>query len=771
MNRYVSAAALALLVVSSTQAQQGDSAATLHARIDRIFRERAYNAPQFGPARWLPDGSAYAVVENANGGGSEIARYDAATGARTVLVHASQLVPHGAKEPLDIDDYAWSKDGKRLLIFTNTRRVWRENTRGDYWVLDIASGTLKQLGGNAPESSLMFAKFSPDGTRVGYVRGNNIYVQDVTSGAMTQLTHDGTPPPDGSPWEPAVGGDTGTIVNGTSDWVNEEELDIRDGFRWSPDGRRIAYWQFDTSHVGNFTLINDTASLYPVTRVYAYPKPGTTNSAVRIGVVPASGGQTVWVKAPGDPRNTYIASLDWVDADAVALQQLNRAQTSDDYLLANASTGAVSRLFHDAADAGNKPGGWVDAQDDIAWIGDGRAFLWVSERDGWRHVYRVSRDTGKATLLTRFAADIEDLVGVDEKDDALYVLASPENATQRYLYKSPLDAAGTPIRVTPADQPGSHRYTLAPGGRLAFHTYSTFDRVPAQDVVALPAHQSLRPLTDPAPVQAKVSDIVQRPVEFVHVTVEDGVTLDGWMLKPASFDPSKKYPVIVYVYGEVASQTVTDAWGGARDLFHRALADAGYLVVSFDNRGTPAPKGAAWRKIVYGSVGVLSSQEQAAAIKALARTHSFVDLDRVGIWGWSGGGSNTLNCIFRFPDVYKVAAAVAPVPDERLYDSIYEERYMGLPQQNADGYRRGSPITFADGLKGDLLLVHGSGDDNVHYQGTERLVNRLVELGKPFDELVYPNRTHALAEGPGTTVHLYQSIARYFLMHLPAGPR
>jgi dipeptidyl-peptidase-4 len=505
--------------------------------------------------------------------------------------------------------------------------------------------------------------------------------------------------------------------------------------------------------------------------VYAYPKPGTTNSAVRIGVVAASGGQTVWLKVPGDPRNTYIASLEWVDPDDVALQQLNRAQTVDDYLLGNASTGSVSRIFHDAADAGSKPGGWVDAQNDITWVDEGRAFLWVSERDGWRHVYRVSRDRSKATLLTQFAADIEDLVGVDEKDNALYFLASPDNATQRYLYKSPLDRSGTPVRVTPADQPGSHRYELAPGGRLAFHTYSAFDRVPAQDVVALPTHQSLRALTNPAPVQAKVSELVQRPAEFVHVTVENGVTLDGWMLKPVSFDPGKKYPVIVYVYGEVASQTVTDAWGGARDLFHRALADAGYLIVSFDNRGTPAPKGAAWRKVVYGSVGVLSSQEQAAAIKALGATHPFVDLDRVGIWGWSGGGSNTLNCVFRFPDVYKVGVAVAPVPDERLYDSIYEERYMGLPQQNADGYRRGSPITFAEGLKGDLLLVHGSGDDNVHYQGTERLVNRLVELGKPFDELVYPNRTHALAEGPGTTVHLYQSIARYFLAHLPAGPR
>jgi dipeptidyl-peptidase-4 len=316
------------------------------------------------------------------------------------------------------------------------------------------------------------------------------------------------------------------------------------------------------------------------------------------------------------------------------------------------------------------------------------------------------------------------------------------------------------VRVTPDSEPGTHGYSLAPGGQLAFHRYSSFDRVPAEDVVTLPAHRSLRPLTNPAPVQAKVADLVQRPVEFVRVPIGNDVTLDGWMLKPASFDPSKKYPVIVFVYGEVASQTVTDAWSGTRDLFHRALADAGYLVVSFDNRGTPDPKGAARRRVVYGSLGVLSSEEQEEAIKALAASHPFVDLNRVGIWGWSGGGSNTLNCLFRYPDVYSVGVAVAPVADERLYDSIYEERYMGLPQDNADGYRRGSPITFADGLAGSLLIIHGSGDDNVHYQGTERLVNRLVELGKPFDETVYPNRTHAIAEGPGTTVHVYQLIAR-----------
>jgi dipeptidyl-peptidase-4 len=321
--------------------------------------------------------------------------------------------------------------------------------------------------------------------------------------------------------------------------------------------------------------------------------------------------------------------------------------------------------------------------------------------------------------------------------------------------------------VTPSHQSGTHTYDLAPGGGMAFHTWSQIDTPPATDVIDLPAHRSLRVLTDPAALKTKLMDVLKRPAELMSVDIGDGVVLDGWMLRPSNFDAARRYPVIAYVYGEPANQTVLDRWGGSAMLFHRALADAGYVVVSFDNRGTPAPKGTAWRKMIYGSVGDLSAKDQAAAVRALAARHAFIDTSRVGIWGWSGGGSSTLHAMFRFGDLYKVGVAVAPVPDQQLYDTIYQERYMGLPKDNGDGYRRGSAINFADGLKGKLLLVHGTGDDNVHFQGTERLINKLVELGKPFDLMVYPNRTHAIAEGRGTTPHVYQLIARYFFENLP----
>ncbi len=728
--------------------QTGDRAAALNAEIDRIFKDNTYAGPRPAPARWLPDGSAYAVVERSaeTPDGVDIVRYDAASGERRVVMAASRLVPPGTSTPLGIDSYEWSADGTRLLIFTNTARVWRLNTRGDYWVLDVTSGRLRKLGGDAPASSLMFAKFSPDGTRAAYVRANDLYVERLTDGKITRLTRDGST----------------TTINGTSDWVYEEELGIRDGFRWSPDGQRLAYWQFDTTRVGGFSLINTTDTLYPVVTTIPYPKVGTTNSAARIGVVAASGGRTRWLQTPGDPRETYLASLDWVDEGTVMVQQLNRLQNRNDFLLGDARSGQVRRLAHDESTT------WVDV-DDVQWIDRGRAFLVLSERDGWRHVYRVSRADGVTTLVSRFDADVVNIAGIDEQEGWLYFRASPSNALERILYRSRLDGTGAPERVTPADRPGTHSYVVAPGGRLAFHTWSRAGQPPVTDIVALDGHRSLRALTDTT-AQVKALMPLLRPLEFFTVDAA-GVTLDGWMIKPPGLDPSRCYPVIFFVYGEPAGQTVVDGWGGNLMLFHHALAAAGFVVISVDNRGTPAPKGAAWRKVVYGSVGDLSSKEQAAAVEALLKRHAFLDPARVGIWGWSGGATNTLNALFRFPEVYQAGVAVAPVPDQRLYDTIYQERYMGLPSQNEAGYKAGSAIHYAEGLRGHLLLIHGSGDDNVHMQGTERLINRLVELGKPFDLMIYPNRTHAISEGPGTSVHVFKRIARHFLQFLPAEPR
>jgi dipeptidyl-peptidase-4 len=744
-------ATLLLLLHVVPHAQQADRARTLDEQIGRIFASSAYQVPHFGPARWLADGGAYTTVEPSadRGDASDIVRYDAATGARSILIAGTQLVPPRQKTPLAIDDYAWADDGSRLLLFTNTARVWRDNTRGDYWVFTIESGELRKIGGDAPAASLMFAKLSPDATQVAYVRANDIYVERLADGHISRLTTDGSE----------------TTINGTSDWVYEEELSLRDGFRWSPDGTRIAYWQFETTGVGIFTLINNTDTLYPVLTRIPYPKVGTTNSAVRIGVVDVAKGHTQWMRTPGDPRDSYLARLEWRDANTLAIQQLNRLQNQHDVLVADAKSGDVRRIFRDESRT------WVELMDEVPRIDGGRAFLWLSERDGWRHVYRVSGNGGEPTLLTRFDADVLALAGIDERAGVFYFTASPHNATEQHLYRANLDGSGAPARVSPASQPGTHSYDVAPSGGLAFRTYSRFDRPPVVDVVSLPDHRSLRQLTDVSALVQTLAPVMTPPVEFFEVEIEQGVSLDVWMLKPSHFDASRRYPVIAFVYGEPWSQTVVDRWGGRQMLFHRALAEAGYVVLSVDNRGTPAPKGAAWRKSVYGAVGDLSSKDQDAAIRALAARYAFIDRQRIGIWGWSGGGSNTLNAMFRFPETYHVGVSVAPVPDQRLYDTIYQERYMGLPADNADGYRLGSPINFAEGLEGKLLLIHGTGDDNVHVQGTERLIDRLIALGKPFEMMFYPNRSHSISEGAGTTPHVYRRIARYFLENLPPGAR
>jgi dipeptidyl-peptidase-4 len=359
---------------------------------------------------------------------------------------------------------------------------------------------------------------------------------------------------------------------------------------------------------------------------------------------------------------------------------------------------------------------------------------------------------------------------IDERGGWIYFTASPDDAAQRYLYRGRLDGAGQPERITPATDEGWNGYDVAPDGGWAFHTHSRLDVPTTWSLVRLPSHETVRALAGNEELGAKVAALARGELEFFRIERADGPPLDAWMMKPPDFDPSRRYPLLFHVYGEPAGQTVVDRWGSSTYLWHLMLTQRGYIVASVDNRGTPAPRGRAWRKSVHGAIGVLASEDQAAANRAL-RELPYVDGERIGVWGWSGGGSMTLNLMFRHPDLYDVGMSVAPVPDQRLYDAIYQERYSGTLPEHAEGYLRGSPITHAQGLAGDLLLVHGTGDDNVHYQGSERLINRLVELGKPFTMMAYPNRTHGIFEGDGTTLHLRTLLTTYLEEHLPPGGR
>ncbi len=739
---------LSLVCVAGPLSAQSQDPSLL--TLERIYASAEFRGEFFGPASWLADGSGYATLEPSAQfrGGQDIVRYDPESGDREIMVPAQRLVPAGASGPLRISGYDWSEDGSKLLIFTNTRRVWRAATRGDYWVLDLETGKLQQLGADFDEARLMFAKFAPDASRVGYVYYNNVYVEDLASGEVTQLTHDGGE----------------KLINGTSDWVYEEEFFLRDCFRWSPDGEYMAYWQFDSEGVDEFYLINNTDSIYPRITTIPYPKAGTTNSAVRVGVVSASGGDTRWMEIEGDPRENYIPRMEWAaNSDELIIQRMNRLQNTNHLLLADAKTGAVRTVLTETDDA------WLEVVEELEWLDDGRRFTWVSERDGWRHLYVASR-SGDLRLATPGEFDVVNILHIDKEGGWVYYIASPEDPTQRYLYRQRLNGRGRPERLSPADQPGTHSYQVSADGRWAFHTYSRFAVPPVRELVRLPSHEVVRTLTESADLRAAVEGLKRGEARFFRVDVGDGVVLDGFEMRPPDFDPSQKYPVLFYVYGEPWGQTAQDAWGGSTYLWHLMLTQKGYVVMSVDNRGTPAPRGRQWRKVVYKKIGIIASADQSAAARAIAEW-PYVDAERIGIWGWSGGGSQTLNVMFRYPDVYSTGMAVAPVPDARLYDTIYQERYTGLPQGAGDAYEQNSPITFAHGLEGNLLIVHGTGDDNVHYQGTEMLIDALVAAGKQFTVMPYPNRSHGIFEGRGTTMHLRTLLTEYLMENMPPGPR
>jgi dipeptidyl-peptidase-4 len=625
--RFVLASACVVAVFAPLQAQQSDS--TLLS-VQRIYGTPEFHGQTFGPTRWLEGGSSYTTLEDADSdGGQNLVRYDTERGGRQVLLAARQFIPQGDTVPLAVEDYSWSPDSRMLLIFTNTKPVWRLNTRGDYWVLERATGKLRKLGGpDAKPSTLMFAKFAPGGDRVAYVRENNLYVEDLATGAVTPLTTDGSR----------------TVINGTFDWVYEEELMnyYADGWRWSPDGRSIAYWQLTADRVRDFNLINNTDSLYSRVIPVQYPKAGEANSAARVGIVSAAGGPTRWLDIEGDPRNHYIARMDWAaSSDEVILQRLNRLQNTNQVMLGDARSGVVRTILTE------RDSTWVDVVDDLAWLKSGKSFLWVSERDGWNHVYVVSRDGKSIRLVTRGAYDVSKVLGADEKSGWLYYVASPDQPSQRYLFRVRLDGKGAPERLSPREESGTHVYDRAPNFRYAFETYSSFGKAPVVRVVRLPGHETIRTLVDNAVLRNRVASLRKGTVEFFTIPAEDGSRMPAYLMKPAGFDSTRKYPLLFHVYGGPGNSTVNDAWGGYY-LWHLMLTQRGFLVASVDNRGTPAPLGRRWRKSIYGQLGVVETRDQATAARTLSE-RQYVDRDRIGTWGWSYGAFMSLNSLIQQP--------------------------------------------------------------------------------------------------------------------------
>ena len=712
--------------------------------------------------KWMPDGNAY--TKTREGG---IVKVDPKTEAETVLVKKEQLTPAGASRPLTVQSYNFNAAYTEVLLFTNTVKVWRFNTRGDYWIFDMVTNKLSQLGKGLPAKSLMFAKLSPDGKKCAYVSEHNLFAEDIGTGQVTKLTQDGTR----------------KFINGTFDWVYEEEFGCRDGFRWSTDGSRIAFWQVDATKIRDYYMLNTTDSNYSQVIPVEYPKVGESPSPVRIGVVNLADAAIKWMNIEGDPQQHYLVRMEWNGPNELMVQQLNRKQQESKILYCNATDGSSQTIWTDrdkawvdlnSADIFGEPGGFDH-------INGGKDFIWISEKDGWRHIYKISRDGKTETLLTRGNYDIEAIKCIDEANNYIYFIASPSNATQKYLYRVKIENKGNknmpkgiksmeePELISAAAYKGTHDYSISPMGKYAIHSFSNYKTPNVREWISLPDN---RPINLSKSIDSIVKTEKDVDIEYLQVTTADNITLDAWINKPRHFDASKKYPVVLTVYGEPAASTVEDSYGShSNGLFSGDMRDEGYVQVSIDNRGTPMLKGAPWRKSIYRKIGVINIQDMAEGFKKLMAEKTYFDKDRIAVWGWSGGGSSTLNLMFKYPEIFKTGIAVAAVGNQLFYDNVYQERYMGLPQENKEDFINGSPITYAKNLVGNLLYIHGTGDDNVHFSNAEVLVNELIKYNKQFQYMAYPNRTHNISEGPGTREHLSTLYSSFLRKNCPPGAR
>ena len=709
---------------------------------------------------WSTDGNTYTTIKDGN-----ILKIDPKTDIESIIIRKEQLTPVGAKA-LNMQSFAFNNDNSKLLLFANTAKVWRYNTRGDYWVLDIASGKLTQLGKGRSSQSLMFAKFSADGKKVAYVSEHNIYVEEVSTGIIKRLTNDGTR----------------KLINGTFDWVYEEEFGCRDGFRWSPDGSRIAFWQVDANKIRDYYMLNTTDSNYSKVIPVEYPKVGEPPSPVKIGVVDISSGNIKWMAIDGDPQQHYLPRMEWSGPGELIIQQLDRKQQESKLMYCNVVDGNVHTFWAENDEA------WVDMNTSDPrgwnWINNKQDFIWISEKDGWRHIYKISRDGKIETLLTKGNFDIDEIKCIDEAHNYIYFTASPNNATQLYLYRIKIDNKVSlldkvkNITQKPKEEMellsaenlrGYNFYFISPNGKIANHVFSNHKTPSVSEWIVLPDN---KPVDEVKSIAATIKTDTESNIEYLQITTEDNVTLDAWINKPANFNPAKKYPVVMYVYGEPAANTVQDIYGNHTNFLYQGdMREDGYIQVSIDNRGTPMLKSAKWRKSIYRKIGSINIRDLAMGMKKLLADNPYFDKDRIAVWGWSGGGSSTLNLMFQYSDIFKTGISIAAVGNQLNYDNIYQERYMGLPQENLEDFVKGSPIYYAKNLKGNLLYIHGTGDDNVHYSNAEQLLNELIKYNKQFQFMSYPNRTHSISEGEGTWQHLSTLYTTYLKQHCEPGAK
>jgi dipeptidyl-peptidase 4 len=680
---------------------------------------------------WKPDASAFTFTEmNSETKTENIYQHDVATGKKFLLVSGTDLIYDNKQIPMS--HYKWTDDGKFLLIEGPVKSIWRHSTQAPFYLYNISTKSVSALSNG--DIHLRNVKLSPDGTRVGFVRGHNIYVADLKTGKETAVTNDGTD----------------NILNGEFDWVYEEEFGLADAWRWSPDGKKIAYWRLDQTREKIYHLIDEMGE-YNTVFDLKYPKVGEQNAIVKIGVADLSNGKTRWMNI-GSNDDIYIPRIFWTNSSrTLAIMRLNRLQNHLEVLMADANTGKSRTVFTDSNNT------WIDVRDDIFFLKKSDQIVWTSEKSGFNHAYLYDYNGKLINQITKGNWEVSSIDGVDENTGWVYLSGKKDSLIQQNLFRVKLD--GTDFRKI-SGKHGWYSANYAPDYRHFVEVYSNAS-TPVETTLRNADGSMVRVLENGKISALKNYNMVYP--QFLTFKTTDGTELNAYMMKPVDFDPSKKYPVLVYGYGGPGSQMVVDRWGGTRTIWHQYMTEHGYIIFCVDNRGTGG-RGKAFKDLAYLDLGKWSVHDQVEGAKYLA-TLPYVDASRLGFWGWSGGGYLTCMMLTKGADYFKTGIAVAPVTDFRLYDAIWTERYMGLPVDNKKGYDAACVLTYAGKLEGKLMIVHGTGDDNVHYQNTVQLMQKFIDANRQFDIMFYPNKNHRISGGV-TQWHLFTKISNYFFNNL-----
>lgn len=674
----------------------------------------------------MPDGEHYSNLEK-NNQGQNIISYSFKSGKATdTLLEANDLRFNGSI--INIESYSFSSNGKKILLSVDQEAIYRHSTKEEYYVYDLGTRTLSHITKNGKS---MYGRFSPDGNQLAYVRENNLYLYNLNTNRESSVTTDGN---------------KNAIINGATDWVYEEEFAMDIAFAWSPDGKKIAYYRFDESQVKEYNLTTYGDS-YPQEERYKYPKAGENNSKVEIHIYDIAFQKDTRVFST-DPDWEYIPRMKWTsDSDVLSFQRMNRHQNVVELVFYSIKANSLQTILKEESNS------YIPVTNDLTFLKDGKQFIWTSSKDGFNHIYLYQTNGKLIKQITSGPFEVSKFYGIDEKNQTCYYLSTEKSPLERQLYS--ITNSGKKKLLTP--EKGTHKIEFSEGLKYYVDTYSSMG-VPFYCSLHDNSGKFLRVLENNEVAKKELSSYTLGRMDTLSFRTEDGTLLYGWMLYPPDFNPAKKYPVLFYIYGGPGRQTVVDEWGGSFYLLHQFLAQKGYIIVSFDNRGTPG-RGHQFESANYKNLGKFELQDQLSVARFLG-SKSFIDTERMGVWGWSFGGYLTSLLMTKGNLTFKMGIAIAPVTNWKYYDNIYTERYLQTPSENLSGYEENSPVNFAKNLSGKLLLVHGSSDDNVHMQNTMDFVSALVNANKQFDLFIYPNKNHSI-RGGSARLHLFTKIANY----------